>query len=292
MNTEDNNWLPSGGRTEIMTLLLLYFFGFVFGAFAIKFFLGGGSLDTVYNLRGVSLIQAVFLFLIPTAIYSSLFADKKGEFLTQHPLDIRTLMLGTLAIFAILPLVETVNHYNELIPLPQGIEQAVKQALEENKKAYALLFEEKTPTNIILNILTIAVLPAIVEELFFRGCLQRSIIRIARNPHAGIWTAAIVFSLLHFQFAGFFPRILLGALLGYLYFWTKNIWIPIIVHALNNASIVLIMQLLSENDFYKKIQITDYSLPNAWPATLISLLLTSGLCYLIYRLSSKPAPSL
>lgn len=292
MNTGDNKWLPSGGGIEIFTLLLLYFFGFVFGAFAINVFLGGEAiLDSIYNIRGANIIQAVFLFLIPTAIYALLFADNKGEFLVKSPLNIKILIFAVLTIFTILPFIETVNYYNELIPLPQDIQDIVKQALAENQKAYDLLFGQKTAANVLVNILVVAILPGIVEELFFRGCLQRSVIGSLRNAHIGIWVTAIVFSLLHFQIAGFFPRIILGALLGYLYYWTKNIWVPIIVHAANNASIVIVMQLLAEKDFYKKIQITDYSLSNAWPAAIISLLLTAGILYLIYRLKPESGSS-
>lgn len=287
MKTENNNWLPSGGTTEIFTLITLYCFGFIFGAFAIKAFLGSEALDNVYNIRGANIIQAIFIFVLPTAIYASLFADNKGLFLIKEPIKISTLLLSVLAILSILPLVETVSYYNELIPLPEDIQASVKEALEANQKAYAILFEEKTAINICANILTIALLPGIVEELFFRGCLQRSVIRATKNPHVGVWVAAFIFSFLHFQITGFFPRILLGALLGYLYLWTKNIWVPIIVHTVNNATVILVMQLLADNETYKEMQITDYSLSNAWPATLISLLLTLGISYFVYKLSTK-----
>lgn len=290
MKTGNNDWLPSGGGVELTTLFGLYFLGFFFGAAAISIFLGGEALDSVYNIRGANIIQAIFLFLIPTTIYCALFADKHGSFLVKHSIDIRTLLLGALALFAILPFVEAVNYYNELIPLPEKLAEIAKRSLEANQKAYNILFNEKTITNIGANLLTIAILPAVLEELFFRGCLQRSVSKLTNNSHAAIWITALIFSLLHFQLTGFFPRIILGALLGYLYLWTKNIWVPIIVHAINNATVILVIQLFAETEFYKKVQITDYSLANAWFATLISLFLTVGLMLLIYKLKPKKIP--
>ena len=87
----------------------------------------------------------------------------------------------------------------------------------------------------ILAIFVIAVIPGIGEELLFRGFLQNILRRIFKNDHVAIWTAAIVFSAIHFQFYGFIPRVLLGALFGYLYVWTGNLLIPICAHFINNS---------------------------------------------------------
>lgn len=287
MDRGKNKWLIVGGGTEAFTLLFLYFFGFLFGAFAISAFLGGEGLNSVYNIRGANIIQAIFLFLMPTVIYSALFADSKGEFYVERPLIPRVLGLAILVIFCVQPFVEMVNYYCNLIPFPESIQESIKQLSEDNKKMYDLLFGQKTTIDLLLNLLIVAVVPGIVEELFFRGCLQRSILKASKNPHVGVWVTALIFSALHFQIAGFFPRILLGALLGYLYLWTKNIWVPILVHIVNNAMVVIILQLLADKEFYKNMQLTDYSLSNAWYIALISLGLTIGLLYLIYRASPK-----
>lgn len=287
MRQEKNNWLPSGGGIEISTLFGLYFLGFTFGAFAISIFLAGGNLDNVYNIRGANMIQAIFLFLIPTTIYCRLFADKRGSFLVQHNIEVRTLFLGIVALFSVLPFVETINYYNELIPLPEVLAEWTKKSMEANQKTYDILFADKSGINILANILTIAIIPAVLEELFFRGCLQRSVSKLTKNYHVAIWITACIFSLLHFQFIGLFPRIILGALLGYLYFWTKNIWVPIIVHAINNATVILTIQLFAENDLFKRFHISDYSLSNTWIATFISLFLTIAIMLAIYKLRAK-----
>lgn len=104
----------------------------------------------------------------------------------------------------------------------------------------------------VMNILVIAVLPAIAEEFFFRGALQNIFQRILKNHHATIWIVSIIFSAIHFQFYGFFPRLFLGVVFGYTVFWTGNIWTAIVAHFVNNAAVVILA-------FYYAKQGKDYS---------------------------------
>lgn len=90
-----------------------------------------------------------------------------------------------------------------------------------------------------MNILVIGVLTGIGEEFFFRGALQRMLVWCRVNHHVAIWTAAFIFSSLHFQFFGFVPRLLLGAFFGYMYWWSGNIWVNSFAHALNNSLVII-----------------------------------------------------
>ena len=121
-------------------------------------------------------------------------------------------------------------------------------------------------------------LPAVGEELAFRGVLQQTLIGKNSNPPWGIWGAAFIFSFIHFQFFGFLPRLLLGAFFGYLFYWSKSLWLPILGHFINNTSAVLIAFYLKENGIEEKLdrvgttQETNYFL-------IVSLVLFSGLLY-------------
>lgn len=98
-------------------------------------------------------------------------------------------------------------------------------------------------TLLLVGFFVIAVLPAIGEELVFRGMIQNYLLKATRNPHVSIWIAAFLFSAIHFQFFGFLPRLALGALFGYLYLWSGNIWIAIIAHFVNNGFSVIAIYL-------------------------------------------------
>jgi membrane protease YdiL (CAAX protease family) len=116
-----------------------------------------------------------------------------------------------------------------------------------------------------LGVFVIALLPAIGEELVFRGMLQPELFRATGNHHAAIWISAIIFSAFHMQFFGFVPRLLLGALFGYLYVWSANLLIPMIAHFVNNGFSVLMMYL-----YQKGIITVDMESPEAapWPMVI------------------------
>lgn len=281
----ENKFKESGGM-QLFSLFALYYVGIVIGAVTIQLVLGSEPMSTVYGIRVAHIIQGVSLFLVPATIYGLLFADTRGDFLVKAPLSLRNLGLAILLIFAVQVFIESVNHYNNLITLPgsmKGLDDFFKQTKESGEKTLGLVLADKSINSLLINLFIIAVIPGIVEELFFRGCMQRSIARMGSNPHVAVWITAIIFSLLHFQLAGLFPRIFLGAILGYLYLWTRNIWAPIIVHIIHNGTIIFVNQMLLENDTYKKLSITDYSLSNVGLGATVSLVISIAIMYLIYR---------
>lgn len=137
------------------------------------------------------------------------------------------------ALFVIcLPLVVYISWVNLQLPLP---EWAVQDEAANNALLGGILRME-SPLEFALAFLTIGVTPAIGEELLLRGVLQRRVLRpLLGNPHLAIWIAAAIFSAGHMEFAGFLPRLLLGAALGYAYYWTKSLWVPIVLHLLFNG---------------------------------------------------------
>ncbi|TDI76881.1 MAG: CPBP family intramembrane metalloprotease [Bacteroidetes bacterium] len=155
------------------------------------------------------------------------------------PSNILTMVLITFIIVFSFMVTNTVFiDWNASIKLPEifgGFEQWAKGLEDSMKIITEYLTEFDTTGYFILTIFVIAVIPGVGEELLFRGFLQNILRRIFKNDHVAIWIAAILFSAIHFQFYGFIPRMLLGALFGYLYLWSGNLLIPIIAHFINNS---------------------------------------------------------
>ncbi|MFZ5973425.1 MAG: CPBP family intramembrane glutamic endopeptidase [Bacteroidota bacterium] len=128
----------------------------------------------------------------------------------------------------------------------------------------------------VLGFVVIAILPAIGEELVFRGMLQPELHRATGSIHAAIWISAALFSALHMQFFGFVPRMLLGALFGYLYYWSGNLLIPVVAHFVNNGFSVLMIYL-------NKTDIAGVDLENPetapWPVVVAFSALAFALLY-------------
>mgnify|MGYP003687142145 FL=1 len=150
----------------------------------------------------------------------------------------------------LIPLINYSVMLNELLDLPEflhSIETWMKNAEESAKKITTAFLSMNSISELLLNIVLIAVLPALGEELIFRGILQQLINKDLKTYHIGIWVSAIIFSAIHFQFYGFFPRMFLGAFFGYLFYWSGNLWLAIFAHCLNNATGVIAAYYLGSN---------------------------------------------
>jgi uncharacterized protein len=142
---------------------------------------------------------------------------------------------------------------------------------------------------LMMGLVVIAVLPAIGEELVFRGLLQPLLHRSFKNIHAAIWISAVLFSAMHLQFFGFVPRVLLGALFGYLFFWSGNLWIPILAHFINNGFSLIMLYLYQQGQSELDMNSTE-SAP--WEVVVGAALFTFSLLYLFKRQSSHLTSSL
>lgn len=138
---------------------------------------------------------------------------------------------------AAVPLVVWLAWLNLQIPLP---EWATASEATTNRLT-GILLKMTTPAEFGMALVTIALVPALGEELLYRAVLQQGVLlRWLSNHHVAIWLAAAIFSGAHFEFAGFLPRMLLGGALGYAAFWTGSILLPIILHAVFNGSQVAV----------------------------------------------------
>jgi uncharacterized protein len=190
-------------------------------------------------IRGFLFLNHLFGFILP-AIFTTLFAYKTLAVsylkLTKLP-DFLTTALAFGLLVVSVPLVQYSYLINKMLPLPQwmrGLEQDTSKMLE------AIITKEHW-YEAVINVVLIGVIPAIGEEMMFRGILQQQLGRIFRNEHVTVWLSAAIFSAIHFQFEGFLARMILGALLGYLFVWTRNLWVPMIVHLLNNGLQIIVM---------------------------------------------------
>lgn len=287
MNKIDRKWISIGGGTQLFLLVSLSFLGAILSLSISQLIFGDTIHSTAQNIRLSNSIGTLLMFLFPVAIYSYLFAGNiKGNFLNKRTLSWLILLLGMAAMLCIQPFITFTQQCNELIQLPESmaeLSKALNEGEEAGKKAMNLLFEDKTIGSFLLNIFVLAVLPGIMEELFFRGCMQRSFLKANNNIHIAIWLTAIIFSFFHFQFSGFFPRIFLGAFLGYLYAWGGNIWIPIAAHFINNAGVVILEHFFKGTPTYDTLSSQDSSTISV----IISLVLTILILTVIYRKRKK-----
>jgi membrane protease YdiL (CAAX protease family) len=151
---------------------------------------------------------------------------------------------------------------------------------EELAKLTAQATNFSSLNEMLVVLFVIGFLAAIGEELVFRGMIQRELWRGTLNIHLSIWLTAAIFSAIHLQFYGFIPRLLLGALFGYLYYWSGNLLIPILAHFINNSLIVVMVYLSNVN-----ITTIDMENGEAPPLSfvIVCAIITLALLYYIWK---------
>lgn len=187
--------------------------------------------DGYFILYTLLITQSIGLFVIPSLVYARLVKDKNQPFLTLSTDNLRP-FLALLPVFVIagIVLVGFMGELNMKLNLPQFFHDMETQATETI--TYIMSFRS-TP-HLIATAILLSVVPAIGEELFFRGIIQKTLVNWTQSNWQAILITAFIFSAIHFQFLTFLPRFFMGIMLGYLLVWSRSLWIPILAHFLHN----------------------------------------------------------
>ncbi|GHS85007.1 hypothetical protein FACS1894201_04230 [Bacteroidia bacterium] len=218
--------------TKIVTFLSLFFLGF-----CVNMLLVGMGFNVYVN----NVLSQLCTWFLPACGYLVITHQQPIHYLKLDRFTSTKTILWSLAfVVTIYVVLDRLDYWNQQIVLPDSLH--VFRELEDKSidLIRQLLGTDTSLSNFMRSLFLMAVLPALCEEIFFRGVIQNALLHKTRRTHLAIWLAALIFSAIHLQFYGFFSRWLLGAMLGYLYVFTQSLWIPIIVHFLNNAITVIV----------------------------------------------------
>ncbi len=226
------------------TLLFTVLVAAVTKIYNVDFSLSDGFSDTLVEneisfLRYFIISQHITLFIIPGTIVLFIlnrWNDEMCAFLKAP--QVTEVAFVVILAFCVIPVTSFTGQINSAMDLPDWLSGVEKWMIEKEDHAhhiFNLIMVGETFPLLLLNIFMIAIIPAIGEELIFRGVLQRLFYGVFRSGHVAIWVAAFIFSAIHFQFYGLVPRFILGLLFGYLFFWSGSLWLPVIAHFVNNA---------------------------------------------------------
>lgn len=202
-----------------------------------SFLLWTATFQNIIGFAGTAVVCAVFLSNRPMEMLG---VNRTGTWLAVG---------GILLIYAVgLPFLNQVIFWNNQMHFPSALhsmEQTIRTWEDNALTQTDTLLEGTSVSTLLLNVLVVGIITGICEELVFRGTLQRIIGSGSIGPHLSIWIAAVIFSIMHFQFFGFIPRVLLGAFFGYMFYWTGSIWMSATAHAINNSLYVTVTWLVN-----------------------------------------------
>lgn len=195
--------------------------------------------ETLNFLKYIQIINQIGLFILPPLLFAYWASRKIASYLRLNirP-QLKMMLVSTAIIFVALPFISWLGEINRNFNLPEslaGIESWMKtMELEANELIIAFL-RVKGLSGMLFNLFMIAIIPAIGEEFLFRGVVLRLFKEWTKNVHLAVLISAILFSALHLQFYGFLPRLMLGILLGYMFVWSGSLWLPMLIHFINNG---------------------------------------------------------
>ena len=276
----------STGKRVLLFLIILLISSLIGAAISMVFVFAG---DT--GMKIAQGLSSIMMFVVPPIVYYHITRSERR----MQELGLRRvnkpwylfILIGIALMFVSLPVTNQLTRWNEAMSLGGAFAklEAYLKTLEETAAATTeRLLKADSIGGLLLNLLVIALIPAVGEELTFRGVLQQGLTR-KMNPYVAIILSAAIFSFIHFQFYGFLPRMFLGILLGYMFYVSGSLWTSITMHFVNNGTAVVLYYL--NNKGIIDIDPEHFGeMPYPW-LTWLCLMVTVGLIMLCWRKSDK-----
>ena len=269
------NLKQSTGMRVFLFLIILLISSLIGVAISFAFMFAG---DT--GMKIAQGLSSIMMFVVPPIVYY--FITRKEH--QMKDLGFREiacpwwlLLIGVVVMFVSLPVTNQLTAWNGDMSFGSALaklEEYLKTLEETAQVATEKMLNVNTFEGLLLNLLIIALIPAVGEEMTFRGVLQQSLTR-RMNPHIAIFLSAAIFSFIHFQFYGFLPRMFLGILLGYMFYITGSLWTSMLMHFANNGTAV-VLYYLNYNDIVN-IDPDHFGATESVWILFASALVTSGL---------------
>lgn len=273
----------SSNRSLIFHLILYSLIGAFLAGF-IALFLAPfipTSGDDVWMLRVSIILQDMFVMFFPAYLVFKFSAQRPFYMLGMK----KDGAMGEKLLFSLSVYIAAVvgtsvlAMWNANIVFPEflsGLETIFRDMEDSAMETTKKFFSGSSFSDLAINIFVAAFMAALVEEMFFRGALQQLLSKWFNNGHVAVWVTAFIFSAIHLQFFGFVPRLIMGAILGYLFLYTRNLWVPFFYHFVNNTMVIIVNFYWGETSFVKEMDATKPTIA-AWILLCISFVVTLAL---------------
>jgi len=297
------NHSPAVKLTLLLALLLAFLlFSTLLGILMLIPFFGPGILTALASpdysdppmvsaLKALQILNMAGGLLLPALLFVWLTNKKPSAYLKLSAIPAwLPLLFAAILIVAAQPFIGFTNELNSHLKLPaafSGIENWMRNEENLAQRITEAFLSTTTLTGLAVNIFMIALLPAICEEILFRGVIAQLFTEWTRNMHWGIFISSVIFAAIHLEFYGFLPRFLLGMAFGYLFYWSGSLWLPIIAHLGNNLLSVVVEFLFHKGLI--SINADQFGSSNNMAVVLISFFVVGGIMY-YFRSSGKKVP--
>lgn len=238
-----NRGLRDNAGLRLMVLFGSFCFTLGLAAGLASVMTGTTSLDEGTVILFSSVVQCLLAFCVPALVTGRFASDKPVQWLGLNSIASGKSFLGVVLLYILaLPAMNQLIVWNSSVHFPSwasGIETIFRSWEEANDNVARKILDYSGMGGMAVTIFVVGILTGFSEEIFFRGAMQGILQRTHMSEGVAVWVSAAIFSAIHFQFFGFVPRLLMGAMFGYLFIWSKSLWLPVFAHALNNSIVVV-----------------------------------------------------
>ncbi len=230
---------------QLLGLLFLFVLGAILsGGFLLLIPTSGDSPTGIRMQLVRQMLSQLLIFLLPACLFALLYYSQPRQYLKINIHGRQWFLAFVAVVMALLliPLNNFLTSWNDSWNLGP-LESSMRLMSDKANQMVEQMLSLTSYPDLLLQLFVVALVPAVCEEIFFRGGLQQVLHRWFGNIHAAIFITALVFSLAHGDLYGLVPRFLLGLVLGYLFFFSGTIWVSAAAHFLNNASVVVLYNL-------------------------------------------------
>lgn len=273
-----------------LVLIFLLYQG-IGGIITFLFFGMNLTKENVQGFRIATLLGQLLLLLLPALFLTRLAAPKSTSFLRLHVPRIRDLVIPFFGIFSLQQMLQVYMVFQERIPLPKSLQSVVEQFKQLIETTYKLLAGSSSLPELMFVVLVIALVPAVAEEVVFRGLIQRCFEQ-GLGGMKGVLLTALIFALYHLNPFSFIPLIGLGFYLGFLVYRSNNLWISVAGHFYNNVFAVFALYWGMEENYVVTGNPDALSVPALF-LTFVSFSVAFFIStyYFIQRTKQQPSPT-
>ena len=233
------------------------FFLYQFVGGLLTFIIFGFNINDAHvnGLRIMTMLSQLLFILLPALLFSKWFYNDLNRILKFKAPDYREIILFIIGIFILTPLLQNyvsiqnyfINKMAEVSPFINSIKSLLDSLNKLVENSYQNLLSTKTILDAIFVIFVVSIVPAVSEEMMFRGFIQSSF-ELKLKARWAIVITAVFFGLYHFNPYGLVPLIILGLYFGFAAYMSRSIFVSMILHFTNNFLAVIMYFIIGDKD--------------------------------------------
>ena len=252
-----------------IVLVVVFFTYQIIGGLSAMLIFGNDFSENTNGVRIATMLSQFLFLLLPTLLFTQYQTTDIKKFLRLHKPKVSQVLLAIIGVFSLGQSLQVVVTLQEKIPLPSELQSLIDTLKKMMEEMYKSLVTANSFSEFLFVVFIVAVVPAICEEILFRGLVQQNFER-GLGTKRGFIVTGILFGAYHLNPFLIIPLCALGIYFSFLVARSESIWVSIIAHFFNNALACYAVYLNLGDDFLVSGKPEELSLTELLSTSIIS----------------------